>query len=84
MRIKTKRSKDDVMLTQFKEVETVVNIATDKIAKAIEEVLAVICATMKNGSIKVWFKGTETGKLLLVESSGEAGLEIQMICIEGK
>lgn len=84
MATKDPKGGDSFSMTQVEEKESVVKIATDKIGAAIEEVRKNVCKTIKNGSIKIWFKGTETGKLLLVETSGEAGIEVQLNCVNGE
>lgn len=79
------KAKEDNMMGVYmvEEKESVVNIATSKITKAIEEVRAGICRTMKNGHIRMWFAATETGNIIVAETSGEAGIEVQLSCVNG-
>lgn len=72
------------VITQVKEEESVVQVATDKITKAIKEVRSGVCDTIRDGHVKMWFKATAKGGFIVSETSGEGGLEIQFDCKDGK
>ena len=62
------------------EKESIVNVATDKITKAIEDVRSGVCKTIKNGHLKMWFSVSASGTVLVAEESQEAGIEVQFDC----
>lgn len=63
-----------------KETESIVQIDSGKVVKAIEEVRAGVCKTVKNGHIRMWFAVTAKGGVIVAETSGEGGLEVQFNC----
>lgn len=68
-------------MVAISEEEKVVNVPTDKISKAIEEVRSGICKTIKSGHIRMWFSVTASGKFVVAEASQEGGVEVQFDCV---